>query len=473
MPVLNQLVRIIEGQRLHLLYLCFALPLGFFLIVATPPFQTPDAVNHFYRVIQISEGHLLGEKLGATSGGPIDGGAIAFSRLFDPIAAHPEVKVTAAMLAVANGQRWTNEIRIAEFPNTAIYPAYAYLPQALGVKIGQMFRMTVRNTLMVVCALGLAMSIALTCWALAIGRRTRPLIFATALLPSTLMIFSSVSQEVSVFPVCFLLIAYLERFLSERWKLDARKLVIAGLALILCISARPPYAGLLLIIFCPALRVGRDGQSYGLWQRAVWCAAVGLVAIVATTIFGNAAWAPVPPPRSVAGQVAFLLHAPLNIPSIAIATFRQNATLYYQSFVGILGWLDAYMSPGYYRAAAVMLMFALVSTVLQPSLPEGKRAADRATIAVSILTCVGMIFGSLYLTWTPVGQQVVEGVQGRYFLALFPLFGLALPNLIARGRDTVRAFRIVEQACLLGVSVFPAYTFVDLVRAIIVRYYLH
>src|SRR3954453_22214799 len=103
MQILNRLVRVIERQRLHMLYLCYALPAGLFLIIATPPFQTPDAVNHFYRAIQISDGHLLGQSLGQTSGGAIDSSAIAFSHIFDPVVAHPNVKVTAAMLATANG----------------------------------------------------------------------------------------------------------------------------------------------------------------------------------------------------------------------------------------------------------------------------------------------------------------------------------------------------------------------------------
>jgi uncharacterized membrane protein len=28
------------------------------------------------------------------------------------------------------------------------------------------------------------------------------------------------------------------------------------------------------------------------------------------------------------------------------------------------------------------------------------------------------IFGTLYLTFTPVGKNIIEGVQGRYFLPL-------------------------------------------------------
>jgi hypothetical protein len=50
-----------------------------------------------------------------------------------------------------------------------------------------------------------------------------------------------------------------------------------------------------------------------------------------------------------------------------------------------------------------------------------------AVLLASLVTLI-LIFGSQYLTWTPVGHGVVEGVQGRYFFA--PIL-VALPILAA------------------------------------------
>jgi uncharacterized membrane protein len=44
------------------------------------------------------------------------------------------------------------------------------------------------------------------------------------------------------------------------------------------------------------------------------------------------------------------------------------------------------------------------------------------------LLSAGFIFTALYLYWTPAGNPLVLGVQGRYFLPTAPLLLLLLAN---------------------------------------------
>jgi uncharacterized membrane protein len=472
MHIFSQIARFIRQQRLYLLYAFYAVPAGLFLLVATPPFQTPDAINHFYRAVQVSDGHLLAQRLGGTSGGPIDASVVAFADMFDHMRFHPEVKYDAPLKAAANELRWSGNEMIAQFPGAAIYPAYAYLPQALAIRVGRVFHMTVVRTYTLACVVDLLVSIGLTCWALAVSRRTSLLIFATGLLPSTLMLVSSVSHEVLLLPACFLLIAYVDRFIHDGQCVYSRWLVFAAAVLLLCISSRPPYVGLLLLFLCPGVRVGYAEGGYGLWRRLAWCGAVALLSVVVIEIFSRTAWAPVPLPRSIAGQAQYLLHQPLDIFHIAVSTFRQNGEFYYLSFVGILGWLDTHMSPTYYVSAVLMMLVALVGTFFRGCGTQKSPIANRVCIFMTATSCVAMIFGSLYLSWTPVRQPVVDGVQGRYFLGLVPLLGLLLPALVGRGRVLMYGFAYVEAICIAIVAVFPLYTFVELVEAIITRFYV-
>ena len=41
-----------------------------------------------------------------------------------------------------------------------------------------------------------------------------------------------------------------------------------------------------------------------------------------------------------------------------------------------------------------------------------------AYMVLVVLLSVGMIFGTLYLSFSPVGFYIIDGVQGRYFLPL-------------------------------------------------------
>ncbi|MDN7509523.1 DUF2142 domain-containing protein [Burkholderia multivorans] len=452
------------------IYACYAMFTGLLLIVITPPFQTPDAVNHFYRATQVSAGHWMGERYPGTSGGAIDGGAIEFANLFNPLIFHPGTKVDGRLLEQAASIRWSGVAQPAEFPNTAIYPPYAYLPQAVAIGIGRWARLTVQRTYMLACLFGLIASTGLTFCAIRMGRAAAFPVFVVALLPMTSMIFASVSQETLVFPAIFLLIAYLERLAESSRPVDTRALVFIGVVLVLSISARPPYAGLLLLLFRPALRFHDHG--FGLFRRIAACIAIGVVAMAASWVFGSAAWAPVPPPRSVGGQLAYLVGNPVDIVRIAGATMREHLSFYWQSFVGILGWLNVHLGRGYYVATGWMLGLAAAGAAITPS-GAIRSASDRSLLLVAVLACAGMIFGSLYLTWTPLRAPIVEGVQGRYFVPLAPLFVMALAGAAggsAVGRR-VAATGICAVFCF-GLIAFPIYSYVQIGHALLKQYYV-
>ena len=40
---------------------------------------------------------------------------------------------------------------------------------------------------------------------------------------------------------------------------------------------------------------------------------------------------------------------------------------------------------------------------------------------ILILGTIGLMFTSLYMQWTSVGAQVIDGIQGRYFIPLLYL----------------------------------------------------
>jgi uncharacterized membrane protein len=461
-----------QGHRLAWLYVCYALTIGLFLVLATPPFQTPDSVNHFFRAVQISEGHLLSERAGNTSGGPMDESLVGFADVFHPMAGHQDVKMNAQLQAQSDGRPWGGERRVVEFPGTAIYPAYAYLPQAITIAFARAAHVSVPSTYRLTCIVDLLVSIALTVAALRLARRTALWIFAVGLLPSTLMLYSSVSQEVLLLPVCFLLIAALDRAFDDGRPIGYAPLLWAALAAVACITARPPYLGFLLLGLCPALVWAAGKGAYAGTRRIGLLVVAVIVSVAVVMVCSLSAWAPVPPPRSESGQVAFLLHHPLEILRIALATLHQNARFYFESMIGVLGWLDTHMHRDYYRVAGVMAAALAVVTLLERSaVTRVYRRVDRAVVAIALLACFGMIFAALYVSWTPVGQRIVDGVQGRYFLPLLPLLALLLPQRSPSGTDT-RVLAAVGTVCFTVVLIFPLYTFTETIEAMLRRFYV-
>ena len=86
------------------------------------------------------------------------------------------------------------------------------------------------------------------------------------------------------------------------------------------------------------------------------------------------------------------------------------------------------------------------------------------TVGVAIVAAVLLTFLTLYADWTPVGAKIVLGVQGRYFLPLFPIL-LACIGLSPRNSRSLRV------PGLLGALVMGMGCEVAMSVALITRYW--
>jgi uncharacterized membrane protein len=86
---------------------------------------------------------------------------------------------------------------------------------------------------------------------------------------------------------------------------------------------------------------------------------------------------------------------------------------------------------------------------------------------LGLFVSVAALFGSLYLIWTPLDHPIVEGAQGRYFLPI-ALAGVVLLPALGHAR-----LARIQNWLLLIVLLFPVLSLTVMMRAIVLRYYLH
>lgn len=139
-------------------------------------------------------------------------------------------------------------------------------------------------------------------------------------------------------------------------------------------------------------------------------------------------------------QVQRMLHNPLGFFSAITNTLTEN-NYFTESMIGILGWVNYTYTPIVY--SVYFLIFGYVTRELLSY--KEKILPKYAIILLSFICFATFIlpFFAMYLFWTPVGYSQVLGVQGRYFLILFPFVLFLIHQLfVSIGKSKVETFLV-------------------------------
>src|SRR5438128_2418991 len=116
-----------------LFYYTFILAgLGVLLVFLVPPFQSPDEQTHFYRAYQLSEGHLIANRLSYGAGDTLPKSLSDSFNSFYYLLFQPDKKIDINSFKTVLGKSLNSTSTVeTRFENTAPYPPFAYLPQII------------------------------------------------------------------------------------------------------------------------------------------------------------------------------------------------------------------------------------------------------------------------------------------------------------------------------------------------------
>lgn len=424
--------------KLPWLFLIYALPSVLVLSIIMPPFQVADEAAHTERADQISRGTFVSPRLGGT----IDGGWADMTNLYQPMWFHAEVKEPVEMARSAMRLRWSGPRDDVNFQNTAQYGPLLYAPQVAGLLMGRLLNVRLARALVLARMFNGLTACAVGFFALSICRRGHALMFTTLLLPMTLSEFASTSQDALIISLSILVIAMASCIIAERRAASLTEFAIFALIVVATTIARPSQFALALLT--PAFLGRRDSG----WTLKV---VIGAAAVIAVIIWMRilSGLTPEPGPgSSLSGQFRLMLANPLLLPKVMINTCARSGDWLARTVVGYLGWTDAIMPSWFYRTAGFTLFLALIA--------PGNHGPALWPGALGLVTVAGLITlfsAALYITWTPVGQGWINGLQGRYILPVLPLlawgtpeWGVDVERVLAPGWYSVVFFPLVTMA---------------------------
>ena len=421
------MVNNLKNIKPEIAFLIIGLVFGVAFLLVTPPFQMGDESMHFYRAADVSEGHIMPEKLGDKSDVIITSSIESIAWKFPrDLSNYPNNKLKITYITPLLSEPLNNEIKSSvDISTIAIvtYPPVPYLASALGMDLGKLFNLSPLFLLYIGRLMNLIVWLLLIYMAIKVTPVHKWVFVLLSLMPMTIFQGASISADSFTIAISFLVIALFLKFALDNAKKMVTKLDIFILfALILMLTLSKPFYFLLIFLFflIPSYKFGNRKKMF-LTFSIIFLSILVIESFwyIAT----HSLYVPANAQASIHNQVAFILANPVLFPHILLSTLWSNTLTYLSEFVGVLGWwifLPQWLVCSY---IVVLILVALLDkNEIKINLKQ------RIISFITLFTISVMIFVVEYVAWTSVGQNVIDGVQGRYFIPLAPLFFLLFYN---------------------------------------------
>jgi len=131
-------------------------------------------------------------------------------------------------------------------------------------------------------------------------------------------------------------------------------------------------------------------------------------------------------------QFKFILSHFVWYLSLVAKSFWSQRDFIVNTFIGKLGWLDTPMPQMYLSLTKVIFLFFAFFEIDKMVAINLK---NKLVLCLCFLGTIFILSTYQYMGWTPVGNGLILGLQGRYFIPVSPVFFLLFYNRIFHIRD--------------------------------------
>jgi uncharacterized membrane protein len=478
-------------------FIIISLIFGSLYALIIPPFQVPDEFNHFYRSWQITDLFRNNGAGGLTAVRTNDNrvGAelpTSLKTISQPFRTLPfqEANRTSKDLIFNLLKIPLEEDKRSfyDFANTGLYAPTAYPSQVLTILILKPFKINPLYIFYGTRFSTLFLWIFLVSLAIRITSVGKWLMVFMALLPSSLFINSGNNADVISNGLAFLAIAYILKWLNETNKITLKSIGIWTFIVSILSLNKIVYSPLLfLILLVKNENLGGFKRKMSIFMgiltlnvviMAVWLVHIRPLQITYDeydTIYRTILPQPLNENVNHIAQLKFILEHPVLYSKILVYSLLKSAPHTLIHYLGKFGWEKNYFPLGINFMLFLVLILRGVSENVFSVETDFHTTKKRyhivkgAFIMVGVMMVVG-VATFLYLNSCSVGGDFVYNLSGKYFIPIFPLFFLILPNVcfvkIKRKLPIIEPFlRLDYQAGFMVFSLLYG------VFAVIFRYY--
>ena len=430
--------------KIENVFLIFWLIVASFAAIISPPGTGADEATHIARAAQVAQGAFLPQEVDIAKvdtrfvtpteeyshekiyGGSTDAALFELLRTGSAITDQRAKDISSVSLVfpywkdgifASIGTLGNGEV-IWSFPNTSINSPLCYVPYSIGYLIARLVSTSPIFAVILMRLLGIISYGLLVWFAIKKAPFCKNTLFFLALLPNCIAVNSMVTADMLTIAFTFLFFSYALRFLFYYKELHRKDFVGFGISLCALALLKMPYIifGLVLFLIFVVNRLWENKRemakiaSIGFVALALFlawsCAIHGIRTYTAWTI----------PSVDPSAQLSYALNNPLQTLSLIIDNIVSNTDL------GLFE-ATAYCTKNYPEWLILIAAVCIISIDVHncPKL-RLKYPVVVFFLCITVLVALTANF-ALYLTYTPVGDSQIGGMQSRYYVPLLiPLF---------------------------------------------------
>lgn len=421
-----------SNKDVHKIALLYLLIFGLMIAFTSPLFVGPDEAEHFARSDLTSQGVLFPQYV------PNEG--YYMNNYFWDMFNNGGSTIFNANLThwdIWDGQGFFESV----FSQNLFY---AYIAQAIGILLAKIFDLPVIWTLWLGRAFNLIFYSLIVYLSIKNIPKFKYELLFMACLPLAVFQAASMSADGFIFAMAILNFTYFIRLYESEKSLDSKDLLIFFASGLLIGLLKIPYIFLLLLIFI----IPKD--KFKSKNSCLMLSLISLLFIAIAMIYSlkysshellNSGRALFMAQNNIttSGQINYILNYPLNT---ALTFIKSIGSSIYTIFIVGLNFYHGKSVNGFILFNSLIFIIFFVLSLFSRSKFNKK---ERLYLFILFLVIYVSFFLTQYLSWTPVGSNVIEGIQARYFIPILPL----IPLIIGKGYNkNIKDYNPIILTCI-------------------------
>lgn len=445
-----------KNLKIEKLFLICVIPIGVAYTLLVPPGLVPDEWVHMQNDFSLAS-QMTGKELN---------GKCTFRE--------SEIELLSKNVTTPNNEYYNyiynNIISISQNNNYistgtdsfALTQLFGYFPSVIGTIVARLLNLGVVTTVYLGRLCNFSFYITLSYFALKKIPFGKLLLFAIALLPMTSHQMFSLSYDAVINATAFLCVGYGMFFVYQSNEVQLKDIILYSLCAILLLANKGSAYAFILVIPILAKYFNPNGDKVAKKTKIIIFLIVVIsiillnyrsitdashITAIESTSEGLVPWSNTPS-HTLTSMVN-------NIPgtlNIFTNTFIQKGWWYICTAIGSqLGWLSIIM-PSWIINTWLGLL--LIASIAEKSNKEVFTYEHKSLFFLISLAVILVVMLAMALAWTPMDYDVIEGVQGRYYIPIIYLLLICLQNSRVYLRENMTRIIMVMISVMSVVSIY-------------------